>query len=66
MLTLKDHQEHGGGCTEAGAGCGQPEGELRAESQTSGPWLAELQTRYFLAIGAWENWNLSPELGDFS
>ena len=50
-----------------GRGWGQPEGELRAESQTGGPWLAEQQTQYFLAIGAWENfWSLLPELGDFS
>ena len=66
MLTLKDHQQDGGGYAEAGAGREQPEGGLRAEWQTGGPWLAALQTRYFWARRVWEDFmDLLPELGGF-
>lgn len=51
MLTLKDHQEDGGGYAGAGPGCGAT--RRRAESQTGGPWLPELQTRPFLASSVW-------------
>ena len=48
---MKDHQEEGGGYAGAGPGCGAT--RRRAESQTGGPWLPELQTRPFLASSVW-------------
>ena len=52
MLTLKDHQEDGGGYAGAGPGCGATRRRAQLQ-QTGGSWLAELQTRPLLASSVW-------------